>query len=214
MALSSEEIARRVARDLEPGWYVNLGVGIPTLVADHLPPESDILLHSETGILGMGPQPPEDQIDPDLVNAGKEPVTLLPGAAIFDTADAFAMMRGHHIDAAIIGAYQVSAGGDLANWRLPGRKLAGIGGAADIAAGARRVFVAMKHTTKQGEPKIVHQCSYPLTARGVVTRIYTDLAVIERRPEGLFLLELAPGVEVAEVQEKTEPELQGIPVSG
>ena len=213
MALNSEQIAQRVAQDLEPGWYVNLGVGIPTQVAEYLPPESNILLHSENGILGMGPHPAEDQIDPDLVNAGKEPVTLLSGAAIFDTVDAFAMMRGRHIDAAIIGAYQVSAGGDLANWRLPGRKLAGIGGAADIATGAKRVFVAMRHTTKDGEPKIVKQCSYPLTALGVVTRIYTDLAVIEVTPDGLQLLEVAPGVDIAEVQEKTEAELQAVSVS-
>ncbi|MFN8455716.1 MAG: 3-oxoacid CoA-transferase subunit B [Anaerolineae bacterium] len=215
MALTREEIARRIALDLPDGCYVNLGVGIPTLVADYLPPEREIILHSENGILGMGPAPAEEERDPDLVDAGKEPVTLLPGAAIFHSADSFAMLRGGHIDIAVIGAFQVSEVGDLANWRLPGATLAGVGGAADIAVGARQVFVAMNHVTSEGQPKIVRECSYPLTARRVVKRIYTDLAVIEVTPEGLRLLEVAPGVTVAEVQAQTEPFIKeaGLPGS-
>ena len=185
-----------------------MGVGIPTLVADYLPSDRDIILHSENGILGTGPTPSEDQYDPDLIDAGKHPVTLLPGAAIFHSADSFAMLRGGHVDVAVIGAYQVSETGDLANWKLPGATLAGIGGAADIVVGARQVFVAMKHTAKDGQPKIVHNCTYPLTARGVVKRIYTDLAIIEIGPESLLLIETAPGVSVAEIQAKTEPALQ------
>ena len=206
MALTNEEIAERIVLDLHDGCYVNLGVGMPTLVANCLAPDRDIILHSENGILGMGPPPnQETEVDPDLFDAGKGPVTLRPGAAISHSADSFAMLRGRHLDLAIIGAYQVSEAGDLANWRLPGATLAGIGGAADIAAGARQIFVTMMHTTRDGQPKIVKECTYPLTARRVVTRIYTDLAVIEVTPDGLLLVELAPGEQVAEVQAKTEP---------
>lgn len=207
MPLTHEEIAKRVAMDLPDGCYVNLGVGIPTLVSNYLPSERDILLQSENGILGMGPTPSESELDPDLIHAGKGPVTLLPGAAIFHQADSFAMLRGGHVDFAVIGAYQVSEAGDLANWQLPGAALAGIGGAADIAVGARNVFVAMRHTTKDGQFKIVKQCTYSLTARRVVKRIFTDLAVIEVTQDGLRLLEIAPGASLSEVQAKTEPRL-------
>ena len=206
MALTSQEIAERIVLDLPDGCYVNLGVGMPTLVANCLPPDRDIILHSENGILGMGPPPnQESEYDPDLINAGKEPVTLQPGAAIFHSVDSFAMLRGRHVDVAVIGAYQVSEKGDLANWRLPGATLAGIGGAADVAAGARQIFVTMKHTTRDGQLKILKECTYSLTARQVVTRIYTDLAVIEVTADGLLLVEVAPGEKVAEVQAKTEP---------
>jgi len=206
MALTSQEIDERIVLDLPDGCYVNLGVGLPTLVANCLPPDRDIILHSENGILGMGPPPnQETEYDPDLINAGKEPVTLQPGAAIFHSVDSFAMLLGRHVDVAVIGAYQVSEKGDLANWRLPGATLAGIGGAADVAAGARQIFVAMKHTTRVGQLKILKECTYSLTARQVVTRIYTDLAVIEVTADGLLLVEVAPGEKVAEVQAKTEP---------
>jgi 3-oxoacid CoA-transferase B subunit len=208
MTLSTQEMAQRIAMDLPDGCYVNLGVGIPTLVAGYLPPEKEIILQSENGILGMGPPPTEEEYDPDLVDAGKQPTTLLRGAAIFDSLDSFTMLRGGHVDVAIMGAYQVSQRGDLANWKLPGASLAGIGGAADIAVGAAQLFVAMKHITRDGQPKIVKECTYSLTARGVVSRIYSDLAIIEVKPEGLLLVEVAPGVEVAEVKEKTGAPLQ------
>jgi 3-oxoacid CoA-transferase B subunit len=208
MPLSTKEMAQRIAMDLPDGCCVNLGVGIPTLVAGYLPKDKEIILQSENGILGMGPPPDEGKEDPDLIDAGKQPTTLLKGAAVFDTLDSFSMLRGGHVDVAIMGAYQVSETGDLANWKLPEARLAGIGGAADIAVGARQLCVAMRHTTKDGQPKVVKECSYPLTARQVVSRIYTDLAIIEITPEGLCLMEVAPGVEVAEVQEKTGASLQ------
>ena len=208
MTLSAEEIAQRIAMDLPDGCCVNLGVGMPTLVAGYLPADKEIILQSENGILGMGPPPGEGEHDPDLIDAGKQPTTLLQGASVFDSLDSFSMLRGGHVDVAIMGAYQVSETGDLANWKLPEASLAGIGGAADIAVGARQLLVAMRHTTRDGQPKLVKECSYPLTARRVVTRIYSDLAIIEVTSEGLRLLEVAPGVEMAEVQEKTEASLQ------
>lgn len=203
MPWDEKEIAAHVASEIEDGWVVNLGIGVPTLVVSHLQSRR-VVAHSENGILGMGPPPPAGQEDPDLVDAGKQPVTVLPGAAFIDSLSSFGLIRGGHLDLAVIGAYQVSPGGDLANWRLPGRRVGGIGGAADLAAGARQVWVAMTHTTKQGEPKLVPSCTYPLTARGVVTRIFTDLGVFEPAASGFAIRALAPGVTVDQVRTATD----------
>lgn len=212
MPWTDEEIAQRVARDVEPGWVINLGIGIPTRVARHVTAPG-VLVHSENGILGMGPPAPEGQEDPDLVDAGKNAVTIVPGAAFMDTLVSFSLIRGGHLDLSLMGAYQVSAAGDLANWRLPHRRVGGIGGAADLAAGAKRVWVAMKHTTKQGEPKLVAECTYPLTAKGIVSKIYSDLAVLELdRGAGVtYLVDLAPGVDRDEVKELTDIPLEDAP---
>ncbi len=201
-------IAARAARDLPEGAYINLGIGLPTLVANHQVPGREIVLHSENGLLGVGPAPAPGQEDPDLTNAGKKPVTLLPGAAIFHHNDAFMMMRGGHLDYALLGAFQVSAAGDLANWTTdePSRAPA-VGGAMDLAAGAKQVWVLMEHTTKQGEPRIVERCTYPLTAPGVVRRIYTELAVIDIGAE-LVVRELAAGVDFAFLQARTGARLR------
>ena len=199
-----QEIARLLAQDIPDGAYVNLGIGLPTLVARHLPRDREIFLHSENGLLAMGPAPSDDTVDPDLVDAGKQPVTLLPGGAFFHHADSFAMMRGGHIDICVMGAYQVSATGDLANWHAGAPDaIPAVGGAMDLAAGAKQVFVMMDHLTKTGESKIVERCSYPLTGIGCVSRIYTDLAVIDITPKGFALVELAPGVAFDFVQERT-----------
>jgi 3-oxoacid CoA-transferase subunit B len=200
---SREQIAARAAREIEPGSVVNLGIGLPTLVADYLPDGCDVWLHSENGLLGMGPFPFEGEEDPQLINAGKQTVTVLPGGSSFDSAQSFAMIRGGHVDLAILGAMQVSARGDLANWAVPGGKVMGIGGAMDLSSGCRRVLVLTTHVTKEGEPKLLEECTYPLTARGVVNRIITDLGVIDVGPRGFTLVECAPGIRAEEISAAT-----------
>jgi 3-oxoadipate CoA-transferase, beta subunit len=209
---SKIELATRVARDLEDGWFVNLGIGLPTLVADVIPEGREIILHSENGLLGLGPKPEPGQEDMDLVNAGKEPITLKPGGCFFSQSDSFAMIRGGHLDAAVLGAFQVSAEGDLASWKVPNDPLGRVGGAMDLTVGAKRIFLCMQHTSK-GKSKIVEECTYPLTAPRCVDRIYTDLAVIYVTDEGLVVHELAPGVTFEYLQERTVAKLK-IHVSG
>ncbi len=206
--LTRELMALRALHELQDGWVVNLGLGMPTLLADLLPPDREIYLHAENGLLGFGPYAEEGMGDPDFVNAGGQPVTLRPGASFFDSAASFAIVRGGRLDAAVLGGMQVAENGDLANWMTPSRGLGGVGGAMDIAASARRVIVLMEHTTRAGEPKLVQRCTYPLTAAGVVDLIITDLAVIAVTPGGFELRELAPGVPFVEVQRRTDASLR------
>ena len=207
MALSKQQIAQRIARELKDGWYVNLGIGIPTLVANYIPEGVNVTLQSENGLLGMGPFPTEDKVDADLINAGKRTVTMLPGSVLFNSSDSFAMIRGGHMDLTVLGAMEIDQNGDIANWKIPGKMVKGMGGAMDLVAGTENIIVAMTHANKHGQSKLLKQCSLPLTGRACIKRVVTDLAYLTIEHGAFLLRELAPGVSVEEVKSLTDGDL-------
>ncbi|WP_447642933.1 MULTISPECIES: CoA transferase subunit B [Chitinophagaceae] len=207
MALTKEQIAQRIAKELKDGYYVNLGIGMPTLVANYIPKGMDVVLQSENGLLGMGPFPKKGEADPDLINAGKQTVTMLPGGVFFDSATSFAMIRGGHVNMTVLGAFEVSDTGDIASWKIPGKMVKGMGGAMDLVAAAKNIIVAMQHTSKDGQSKLLKKCTLPLTGVSCIKKVVTDLAVLEITEEGFVLLERAPGVSVEDIQNATEGRL-------